>query len=156
MRQILTSRLATPCASSDGSGYTTGIFEALSTTSNKRALLASDLFGNFCESTSNTSHGSGNPTGNVATCGYATASCTCTHNTVLTTARLYTFPASRIGPATTTTFSRPQGARIGQCIKASRPGIRQLRTTSTDVILANAPLRSISSHGRLYHLSNTY
>ena len=48
VRQRSSNIRATPCASFDGNGYPNRNFDALSTTSNKYSLPASDVFGILC------------------------------------------------------------------------------------------------------------
>ena len=149
MRQRSRSRWATPCAFFDGSGYANGNFEDLSTTSSKYSFLASDVFGNFCKSTSSTSNGSRNLDGSIANC--------CLrdrflrphpHNRTYSRASLH-MPGQWNRSRNNANVLTTPGCPCWQCIRASRSDTRQLGIANTDVRLTNVALRSISSHRRL-------
>ena len=148
VRQRSSNIRATPCASFDGNGYPNRNFDALSTTSNKYSLPASDVFGNLCKSTSNTSHGSRNLAGSMAMRGYVTAFCVCTRTTTRNLAYPYTFDQWNLSHISGNVRAS-HGWPCWQCTEARRSGTRHCGTASTGVFLANTPSHS----GRI---SNTY
>lgn len=125
--------------------------EALPTMDSRYSFPAFDVFGNFCRSTSSTFHGFSNLGGSIGICWLRD-------------------PFQRLHPHDNT-YSRVSLHMLGQwnqsrnndivlatpgclcwqcmCIKASRSCTRPFGTASADVH-NNVPLRSISSHKRLW------
>ena len=109
----------------------------------------SGVFGNFCKSTSSTSHGSRNLAGNTANCWLRERFLRLQpHDRSYSRASLHMSRQWNRSLNNANALATP-GCPCWQCIRASRSDTRQLGIASTNVRLTNGALRSISSHRRL-------